>query len=35
MLGTLATFGKKWAGPIAIASAIIDAAAIGICTAMD
>jgi RHS repeat-associated protein len=34
-LRTIANFGSKWAGPIAIASAVIDATAIGICTAMD
>lgn len=34
-LRTIANFGSKWAGPIAIASAVIDATAIGICTASD
>ena len=34
-LRTVANFGSKWAGPIAIASAVIDATAIGICTASD
>jgi len=34
-LRTIANFGSKWAGPIAIASGVIDATAIGICTAMD
>lgn len=34
-LRTAANFGSKWAGPIAIASAVIDAAAIGVCTASD
>jgi hypothetical protein len=29
---TLANFASKWAGPIAIASAAIDAAAVGVCT---
>ncbi len=35
ILKSVANFGKKYAGPIAIASAIIDATAIGICTALD
>ena len=34
-LRTIANFGSKWAGPLAIASAVIDATAIGICTASD
>lgn len=34
-LRTIANFGSKWAGPIAIASVLIDATAIGICTASD
>jgi len=34
-LRTVANFGSKWAGPIAIASAVIDATAIGISTASD
>lgn len=34
-LQPVAAFAKKWAGPIAIASAVIDATAIGICTASD
>jgi hypothetical protein len=34
-LRTIANFGSKWAGPIAVASAAIDATAIGICTASD
>ena len=32
-LRAVANFGSKWAGPIAIASAVIDATAIGVCTA--
>lgn len=35
MLRSIANFGSKWAGPTAIASAVIDATAIGICTASD
>ena len=31
-LRTVANFASKWAGPIAIASAVIDATAIGVCT---
>ena len=34
-LRTVANFGSKWAGPIAIASALIDATAIAVCTASD
>jgi hypothetical protein len=34
-LRTIANFGSKWAVPIAIGSAVIDAAAIGICTISD
>jgi hypothetical protein len=34
-LRTVANFGSKWAGPIAIASAVIDATAIAVCTASD
>lgn len=34
-LRTVANFGSKFAGPIAIASAVIDATAIAVCTASD
>jgi RHS repeat-associated protein len=34
-LRTVANFGSKWVLPIAIASAVIDATAIGICTALE